>query len=115
MGLQHYKYYFEKIVFKNLANTYNILVFNKEVTLQCTHRTSNYQESEKSQILLSDSLGPFSHAPSHIMHAYTQAYPLFQSHMHAASADTSGAEVANVSNIQKEDEDGECLYCTIKI
>ena len=58
------KYCFEEIMFKNLAITYNILVFNKGVTLQCTHRTSKYQESEKSQILLCDSLGPFSHAPS---------------------------------------------------
>ena len=34
-------------------------------------------------------------------------------HVAAASASTSGAEVANVSIIQKEDKDGECSYCTV--
>ena len=31
---------------------------------------------------------------------------------HAAAAGISRAEVANVSIIQKEEEDGEWLYCT---
>ena len=42
--------------------------------------------------------------------ACTQTYPLIQTDMHAAAAGTNGTEdlVANISTIQRKDEDGEC-------
>ena len=41
---------FEKNASNSFTNIYNILVSDKEATLQCTYHTSRYQEIEKSQI-----------------------------------------------------------------